>query len=226
MKNQIVSFVVDRELDIANYFTGLRSYERNMGRGFQQQKNERYEQLLSLPVVEQRTEIETYTDVFYKNVGRLESLAADINDAWVEIEDDFIKKLEEIHDGYVFPESAVRGVLSSGDRFGYNLEGKWFAVNMLKNKFIAMDIATHELMHFMFHRYYEDVCVQKGLTSNTIWDIKEAFTALLNLECGKFRFQLDNGYSPHLQLRGKIEKYWGQTHSFGKTLEAVIEEVQ
>ena len=71
MKKQIVKFVIDKKLDIINHFIGLNSYKRNIDRGFQQQKNEKYEKLLKLSTVQQNEEIENNISRYYKNEIKL-----------------------------------------------------------------------------------------------------------------------------------------------------------
>ena len=219
---QIVKFVIDKELDIANHFVGINAYKRNMDRGFEQRKKINVENLLKLSSQDEvRTEIEKTVEPYYGKMEKLNSLVNDINSEWVKIEKDFIHKLETVHK-FPFPETSIRGVLSSTDRFGYNTEGKWFAANMFGSKFICIDTATHELMHFMFHRYYDKVCQEKGLTKDQMWDVQEAFTVLLNIEFAEFRFQLDNGYAPHLKLREVIKNSWKRNRDFDKALDEVI----
>ena len=222
MKRQIVKFLIDKKLDIVNHFIGLDSYKRNIDRGFQQTKNEKYEKLLKLTRAQQNNEIENSISGYYKNENKLNSLAEDINNEWVKIEKDFIKKLEDVHKN-PFPHKNIKGVLSSGGRFGYKIDEEWFATDMFKNKFISIDVATHELMHFMFHKYYWNLLKEKGLSENIMWDIKESFTVLLNLEFDNFRFQPDYGYPPHKNLREAIEKSWKKNQDFDIALESAVE---
>lgn len=220
--SQIVVFVVDKERDIANHFIALRSYKRNKERGFQQQKNENLERLSELDSDEKvQIEIEKIMEPYYKKEDKLISLAQDINEEWIKIEKDFIQRLERVHKNS-FSSIQVKGVLSSASRFGYKQDEEWFATNMFNNKFLCMDTAMHELMHFMFHRYYDKVCEEKGLSSEQMWDVKESFTALLNLEFGDLRFQADKGYPPHTKLREVIKTSWEKESDFDKTLEAAI----
>lgn len=224
MKKQIVKFVIDKKLDIANHFAGLSSYRRGIARGSQQTKIENYEKLLKLSESQQNEEIENRINRYYKDESKLNSLADDINNEWVKIEGDFIKKLEDVYKN-PFPYKNIKGILSSGVRFGYNIDEGWFATDMIRNKFISIDVATHELMHFMFYKYYANTLEEKGLSKNIIWDIGEALTVLLNLEFDNFRFQLDYEKSSHKNLREVIERSWNKSHDFNTTLEVAIEYV-
>ena len=222
MTQQIVTFVIDKELDITNHFIGINSYKQKRDRNFQQNKNETIEKLLLLNSRdEQRAEIIKSIEKYYVKTNKLEAIAQDINTEWSKIEKDFISQLEKVHK-FSFPFASIKGVLSSTGRFGYNVENNWFATSMFRNKFEAIDTATHELMHFMFHKYYDKVCMEKGLSKDQMWDVKESFTVLLNLEFDNFRFQTDNGYTPHTKIREVIATSWQKDHDFDKALDAAI----
>lgn len=222
MKKQIVKFVIDKNLDIQNHLIGLDTY-KNKTHSRAQQKNEKMNILLKLSKSKQKISIAKDIAKYYSLAKKkyLDSITADINREWLKIEKDFLIKLEKIHKK-PFPYNSVRGVISSADRFGYSTKGRWFATGMRQNKFVAIDIATHEMMHFMFHKYYWKVCLDKGLSSKQIWAIKEAFTVLLNLECSSMRFELDRGYPEHKNIREAIEKSWKNNHNFEKALEFAI----
>jgi hypothetical protein len=227
-QSQIITFVIDKDLDIKNHLIALKAYKRNKDRGFTQNREESSENLLKLASDEDiKTEIEKSIEPYYKRKEKLLSLTDDINKEWIKIEKDVIHKLEVIHK-FSFPHTSIKGVLSSANRFGYNQNESWFATNMRANKYICIDVATHELMHFMFHKYYDQVCVKKGLDKNQMWDVKEAFSVLLNVEFDQFRFQSDTGKnSPlHLMLRKVIQKSWEENHDFDKTLNDAIEYVK
>lgn len=225
-KPQIVTFVVDKELDITNYFAGFSRYKRNKEIGFEQTVNELYEKaLLSTSQEEARAEVAKSIEKNYEKRDKLISIAEDINKEWSKMEGEFIKKLEEVH-GFPFTYGPIKGVLSSASRFGYNTINGWFATSMFRNKFSAIDTATHELMHFMFHKYYDQVCKEKGLSENQMWDVKESFTVLLNLEFDNFRFQQDGGYAPHAKIREVIKESWLKDHDFNKALDRAIEAVK
>jgi hypothetical protein len=232
---QIVTFVVDKNLDIKNHFIALKAYKRNKDRGFMQNKEESSENLLKLVRSEDfdmedeniRVQIEKSIEQYYKKENKLFSIVDDINKEWIKIEKDVIQKLEEIHK-FPFPYTSIKGILSSANRFGYNSDEGWFATNMRTNKFICIDVATHELMHFMFHKYYDQVCIENGLNRNQMWDVKEAFSVLLNVEFDKFRFQSDSGKdSPiHTALREVIKNSWEKKHDFDITLREAIEYIK
>lgn len=227
MKQKII-FVIDKKLDIENHLIGLRSYQKKL-HSYTQNTIERNERLLKLPETERKKEIAKEINFYYQPKKRsfLNSLTTDINATWAKKEKIFIKRLEKIHKNK-FPYKMVRGVLSTAGSFGYSgrKENPWFAVPMFKNKFAATDTAMHENMHFMFHNYYWNYCLKKGLSEKQTWNIKEAFTVLLNLEFADLRFEQDSGYPEHKELREVIKKTWLATKDFNKTLDEAIKSIR
>ena len=189
MKKTIIRFVVDEELDIENHLIRLWTYEQNIHL-LNQKEVERCEKLLLLSPAWRRRYMRKELRANYSPTMKkfYAVLAKNMNVAWAKIEKDFIRRIEKIH-GRPFAFTSIRGVLSSADRFGYNLKDRWFAVSMYRNEFTGgTDTAMHELMHFMFLTYYLKFCQDHGLSEKQIWDIKESFTTLLNLEFGDLRF--------------------------------------
>lgn len=222
MKKQIVKFVINKNLDIQNHLIGLKTY-KNKVHSSVQHKNEKFDTLLKLSKAKQKISIAKDIAKYYSPIKKkfLNSIVADINREWLKIEKDFLIKLEKIYKK-PFPYNSIRGIVSSANRFGYDPDEHWFATSMWRNKFMAMDIATHELMHFMFHKYYWKICSDKGLSFKQIWDIKESFTVLLNLECSSIRFEPDYGYPEHKNIRDAIKKSWKKNPSFERALESAI----
>ncbi len=93
---------------------------------------------------------------------------------------------------------------------------------MYQNTFVGTDTAMHELMHFMFHTYYQKTCEGQGLSERQIWDIKKSFTTLLNIEFDDLRFNWDKGYPEHKELRVVIKKAWLKYYDFDKALDKAM----
>lgn len=220
MKKQVVKFVTDKNLDIQNHLIGLGAYKDKI---HSQGKNEKLDALLKLPRMKQKINISKDIAIYYLPAKKkfLNSIVTDINKEWLKIEKNFLIKLEKIHKK-PFPYNSVRGIVSSANRCGYSTKNHWFATGMRQNKFVAIDVATHEMMHFMFHKYCWKTCSKKGLSFKQIWDIKEAFTVLLNLECSSMRFEPDLGYPEHKNIRDAIEKSWKKSPDFDKALGSAI----
>jgi hypothetical protein len=219
---QIVRFVVDEDLDIRNHLDRILTYKQQL-HSFTSSSTERYEKLLKLSPAGQERFITKELAWRYSPPKKklLVLLAKEMNGEWARIEKDFIRRIEKIHKR-PFAFSSIRGVLSSADRFGYDLKHRWFATSMFRNTFASIDTAMHELMHFMFLTYYLKTCQDAGLSEKQIWDIKESFTTLLNVEFDDLRFNWDSGYPEHKALRLVIKKTWLKTHDFDKTLAKAI----
>ena len=219
---QAVRFVVDKELDVSNHIIGIWTYKNRL-HSLVPTKNERYEKLLKLSPRGQRAFISKEISWAYEpaRIKMLRSLADDMNRAWAKIEKEFIRRIEKIYER-PFSFGHVRGVLSSSDRFGYDIAERWFATSMFRNKYAGIETAMHELSHFMFLTYYKETCEQQGLSEKQIWDIKESFTKLLNVEFDDLRFNADRGYPEHQSVRDAIKRSWLKNHNFAKTLAAAI----
>ncbi len=221
-KKQTVKFVIDENLDIKNHLIGLNVYKSKLHSGTQQ-KQEKYEKLLKMPDLKRISFLKKDLQNFYlpnKKKFR-DALVQDLNNEWAKIDKEFFKRLEKVH-ANPFPYKLIKGVLSTANRFGYNTNDGRFATSMFNNKFISADVAMHEIMHFMFHKYFWKLCKDKGLDEKQTWDIKEVFTVLLNLEFSDLRFQPDRGYPEHIEIRKIIEKSWRKNKDFNKALETVI----
>jgi hypothetical protein len=219
---QIVRFVVDEDLDIRNHLDRILTYKRQL-HSFTSSSAERYEKLLKLSPAGRKRFITKELAWRYSPPKKklLALLAKEMNREWTRIEKDFIRRIEKIHKR-PFAFSSIKGVLSSADRFGYDLKHRWFATSMFRNTFASIDTAMHELMHFMFLTHYLKTCQEAGLSEKQIWDIMESFTILLNIEFDDLRFNWDTGYPEHKLLRSVVKKTWLKTHDFDKTLAKAI----
>jgi len=220
MKPPQVKFVINRKLDILNHLIGVNSYERRL-HSLHFQKNERYEHLLKLPLPERKKAISKEISWFYsvKNKKYREKSLKEIQAHWNKIEKEYFKKLEKIHECR-FSYKQVRGVLSTAGRFGYST-GKscWFATDFKSGPVRASYVAMHELMHFMFHKYFWEFCEKQELPWKQIWDIKESFTVLLNIEfSGLLEGQKDNGYPEHQKIRAFIKRNYPKRQNFKSLL--------
>jgi hypothetical protein len=223
MKSTHVKFVIDKKLDIENHLIGLRSYKQKLHSYYNQKKNsknERYEKLLKLSGKKRKDFIrKELVDVYSpKNKKKLEEIKNDAQKYWDKIEKDFFSRIQKVF-GKPFPYQTVRGVFSTANRFGYNTGKRWFATSIDRNKFFAIETAMHELTHFVFHYYFWKQCEKYGLSWKQIWNIKEAFTVLLNLEFADLRLRLDYGYPEHKEIRNFIAKEWKKDKNFEKVLD-------
>lgn len=82
----------------------------------------------------------------------------------------------------------------------------------------------HEMMHFLFHEYYWQVCLDSGLTDAETHDLKEAFTVLLNPILEKRGLPLDQGYPKHQELRAKLMELWKEENNFESVLKKALDQ--
>lgn len=80
----------------------------------------------------------------------------------------------------------------------------------------CLDTLLHEVQHFQFYAYYQQLPEVRILTKSQREDLKEALTVILNHEFAKFMYQDDKGYAPHQKLRKKLEAQWKKEPDFEK----------
>ena len=226
MKN-IVTFKVDKKIDFQNHLIGMRVYKK---RHNPNPKLVEYYKKLEKASDKQRFEIFKIQTARYYNPKRKkfrDLILKQTQEAWNLVEKDYIKAIERVH-GIRFSYKEITGILSTAERFGYNLKGskKWFACSS-KSPLLSIDIAMHEIMHFVFHKHFHEKWQEKySLTNEQLWAIKEALTVILNLECNDLMFGLDQGYPEHEKIRMKIKKDWNKYKNFEKVLDNLCEHVK
>jgi hypothetical protein len=57
-----------------------------------------------------------------------------------------------------------------------------YFVKYVLDRKIECKVFAHELMYLFFHCYFEDYCLEKGLSKQQISDLKESLTIILNVE--------------------------------------------
>jgi hypothetical protein len=225
MVKNIVVFKIDKKIDFQNHLIGIDAYKKHKMTG---EFLIYYRRLANAGKNKYRVFLER-TKSFYAP-GRKkfrDLLIKDTQEAWNLVEKEYIKKLEKVH-GQKFPHKRIYGIISTAYRYGYNVSGvkKWFACSN-SSPFNSIDIAMHEIAHFMFHYYFMEEWKKKfDLTDGQMWAIKESFTVLLNMECGDLMFAFDRGYPDHQKLRAKISKDWKKYKNFDKVLDKTCEYVK
>lgn len=225
MKN-IVIFKIDKKLDFQNHLIGSKFYKTGFIIG--SPLFIYYKKLAKAKNIKERRKIfnEKSSNFYKKSNAKFRKLMTkQIQEVWNTIERDFIFTIEKIHNRK-FPHKRIHGILSTGGRFGYSTDKKWFACNY-DSPVRAVDTAMHEIMHFIFYKYFYNQWKKKfKLTDKQIWTIKEAVTVILNTECGNFRFDFDRGHNGHENLRKKIEKDWIKYKDFENVLNCACEYVK
>ena len=124
------------------------------------------------------------------------------------------KDLEALMDKK-FPFENVKVFITTFHRAPYDVEQKFFYLIWCdSNKEKAITGIYHELMHFLFHIYYWDMCKKAGFSEIQTHDIKESLTALINPILKQRGLPLDFGYPNHQILRANLEKLRSEEKNF------------
>ena len=113
--------------------------------------------------------------------------------------------------GKKFGDEAIEVFITVFGRGMYYVPGNFFFLNYChRDPMKSIPRIYHELMHFLFHRYYWEECQKAGLSEPQIHDLKESLTVLLNpiLEKRGLSAFLDQGYPKHQELRAKLKTIW------------------
>ncbi len=216
-------FKIDKKIDFQNHLIQLKWRDKT-GFKFNDKNIEYFESLEnSKNEHEQWEKFEKYSADFYseKNKENIQEILTFYQKSWNEVEDIYIKKMEEIHDRK-FPYENISAILStSPGGWGVHLKGNnpWFACpNRIDKKFIK--VAMHEIMHGFFQIYFmKDYANKFNLDNNQIWTLQECLTILLNVELGDILPEPDMGYPQHQELREEVKKIWIETKDIDKVLE-------
>ncbi len=221
MMRTIVKFEIDKKLDFQNHLIGARVYKKRYIKGTTLFNY--YQKLDRARTAKKKFKIfNEQTNGFYNpNKKKFRNMLLEqTQKMWNLVEKDYIRIMERVHNKK-FPYKRIYGILSTGYRFGYDFRKnkKWFACSY-ESPARSIDIAMHEIMHFIFHKYFYNEWKKKfNLTDQQIWVIKEAVSVILTPECGHLMFKKDTGYPGHEKLREKILKDWLKYKNFEKVLD-------
>lgn len=151
---------------------------------------------------------------------KIKNVKKKIEKAWEIKEKAFLEKLEGFYQKPVYF-SKVNVYFTSLSICPYNSKEGWLMIPLNTNVKDQIAIICHELMHFMFHRYYEDYCKRK-ISLRKFEDIKEALTVFLNTEFSDIININDRGYPAHQKLRKFLLKEWKKNKDFKILLDATI----
>jgi hypothetical protein len=118
-----------------------------------------------------------------------------------------------------FPPGNIKVFITTFHRAPYNVKRSFFYLiwrDSKKGKEITG--IYHELMHFLFHIYYWDMCKKAGLSDTQIHILKESSTVLLNPILEKRGLPIDSGYAKHQEIRAKLKKLWDKENNFESSL--------
>lgn len=217
----IVVFKINKNLDFQNHLIGLKFHKHrhklNLALVKYYKKLEKAGKAGRFNVFKKETA--RFYDVDRKKFRNL--ILKSTQNAWNLVEKEYIRKMEKIHNKQ-FPYKRIYGILSTAGRYGYNYGNKkWFACSC-GSPLHSVDIAAHEIMHLIFHKYFFDKWKKKfSLGNEQMWAIKESVTVILNSECDNIMFKPNSGYPKHKKLRKKIENDWRKYKDFERVLSNV-----
>lgn len=144
---------------------------------------------------------------------------------WLEHNVNFIRlqKDLEILVGKKFPSKTIKVFITTFHRAPYSFEKSFFYIiwRNSKNREKAITNIYHELMHFLFHWHYWDLCKKAGLSETQIHVLKESLTVLLNPILKQRELPIDFGYPSHQEIRAKIKEMWRNAKNFDLILKQV-----
>ena len=162
---------------------------------------------------EVKKKLEEYKEEIYSS-GKISASVESFNKEWGKINNRFFIKLKELMKKPVCAKLFI-GYLTTVGRcpYDFNKDHPSFFVVYSNKISHALRTAAHEIMHIQFHNtYWKKVEEQIGREKTE--DLKEALTALLNLEFKDLGFAKDEGYPNHQELRKFIENEWKKEPDF------------
>ncbi|MBU1557785.1 hypothetical protein KKC45_02380 [Patescibacteria group bacterium] len=223
-------FKIDKKIDFRNHLIQM-NWRDKTGFKFSEKDLSYFNSLENIKdIQEQWKEFKKYSADFYsdENKDNINEILNSYQKSWDEVEDIYIKKMEDIHK-QKFPYESVFGVLSTspgGWGFNFNEDEPWFACpNKIDKKFIK--VAMHEIMHGFFIEYFREKYKKDfNLNDNQLWDVQESLTILLNIELGDILPEPDMGYPQHQELREEVKETWLETRDISKILNHICEIVK
>jgi isopentenyldiphosphate isomerase len=208
-----LQFQVNEESDINIWLRFLKSNKATYGLNFLELLPKEFlSKLLNKSEKEQKEIILEHIKQYYTE----ENLNKFRIDSYNKIKDKFdliIERLEQIHNKKL-PVKRIIVKYTTFTACPYIYQGKksqtygLYLNNLVIENNIQIMVFSHEVIHLFFHYYFEDYCLDKGLSKNQTSDLKEAITVLLNLELKDIIEIEDKGYLDHISLRQVISEIW------------------
>lgn len=218
MKPKVV-FKIDYRKDAWNYWNCADSEypEKN----FERSNPELYKRISGKTWNEVKDFLFDYLKPKYQRDQKLfELVIGNFSDVWKLIENEYFGRLEQIMKKPVYFEE-ITAYLTTRSRCPYNTTENWFMVSLFGSALSARVTCAHEIMHFIFHKYYWET-YEKQIGKSKIWDLKEALTVLLNEEFRDLLILYDKSKEGHEKLRKYISEEWHKCKNFDVLLNRCI----
>lgn len=118
-------------------------------------------------------------------------------------------------------EKDITVYITVNNRCPYSVVENWFFVSISKES--PRMTMMHELWHF--YTWYKFGSYEEKIGKQKYNDIKEALTALLNVECKDLMLddKQNNGYEQHKELREQILQIWSEDKNIDNLWNKIIE---
>ncbi len=177
---------------------------------------------ISIENVRDNEYLKNYLERKYYQSGKVSEfkdwLGQNVNSSQIQVD------LETLMDKK-FPSGNIKVFITTFRRAPYNVKQNFFYVVLIWNESKrkkSIPVIYHELMHFLFHIHYWDMCQKAGLSDTQIHILKESSTVLLNPILEKRGFPISSGYANHQEIRAKLKKIWDKEKNLKLFLEKVI----
>ena len=136
---------------------------------------------------------------------------------WDSIATKFVVSAEKIFD--ITLEGKIRAFLTITGRWPYSIPLRYFYVSARKTN--ANATAMHELFHFYTWERFGDQ--EKILGPQKYNDMKEAFSAILNIEFADLmNGEVDNGYPQHKDMRTRAVEAWLRSQNIAEVWQNML----
>jgi len=223
------TFIIDKEADVNIWYEYIRDYKDKDQYGNNLLKKVSLEILKKLENKEKKEQkqiISKHIEQYYTEENLNKFLTTSKNKIKANKEE-IIKRLEHIHNKKIpYNQIYIKYETFVCCPYDLNQEEKSFLLYFSKevvDRKIENFVFAHEVMHLFFHYYFDDYCLEKGLSEEQTSDLKEAVTVILNIDLKDIIEIEDNGYPDHQQLRKVIEETWTKEKDFVKMLDVSIE---
>lgn len=228
-----VKFDYDIKKDIGNYLNSIYQCKRNKyGRDDLIERISRKIPRNVLKLIQEsknRDEaakvVHNYLINDFLDESSTENTKQSLSKEWSKVEDLFFKKMEKFYEKPIYFKK-ITAYFTSLPICPYNFKENWFMVSFLRSREQQILTVCHELMHFMFIKYYRNYCLQKGLSKEQFEDLKESLTVFLNTEFKGIVKVEDRGYLAHQKIREFLLKERKKTKNFQELLDKGIEFVK
>ena len=145
-----------------------------------------------------------------------------LGSTWDEIENIYVEKLEK----YFGKKNSIKHItcfFTTLTIAPYDLKSRTFMVSYFAGLPHQINTVMHEFMHLYFLSNYKDYLEERGLSNQSVLEINEAITVLLNYEFGDLiPVPAGNNKPTTLDLQEKIVIMWKEEKDFVEILEELI----